>query len=91
MPCVDQLAYISTAAPRLSVDDLRRILVASRPNNPKRHITGQPQCCGGHFFQILEGPAAALDNLLSRLRHDPRHSDRRLLFRIDPKGREFAD
>jgi len=88
---MDRLAYISTAAPGLSDDDIRRIVEQSRRYNPQQRITGHLQCCGGHFFQVLEGPAAALDDLLGRLRRDPRHEDLRLLFREDVNGREFAN
>ncbi len=88
---MDQLAYISLATPGLSEEDIRCIVEQSRHNNPKQRITGHLQCCSGHFFQVLEGPAAALDELLSRLRQDPRHSDLRLLFRHELKGREFAN
>lgn len=88
---MDQLAYISTIAPGVGEDDIRHIIEQSRRNNPQQRITGHLQCCCGHFFQILEGPAAALDDLLSRLRRDPRHEDMRLLFRQRLNGREFAN
>ncbi len=88
---MDQLGYISTIAPGVGDDDILRIVEQSRRNNPPHRITGHLQCYGGHFFQILEGPAAALDDLLSRLRRDPRHQELRLLFRHNLNGHEFAN
>jgi len=41
---------VSTAAPGLGDDDIRRIVEQSRRNNPQQRITGHLQCCGGHFF-----------------------------------------
>jgi hypothetical protein len=88
---LEHLAYLSVAAPHLAEDDIQRILEHSRRNNPKMRITGHLQCHGGHFFQVLEGPGAALNGLLDKLGHDPRHSDFRLLYREPMTGRNFAN
>jgi len=85
------LAYISRAAHGLSAEDLEGILQASRLNNAARGITGHLQCHGGYFFQVLEGPAPALDTLLKSLEQDPRHRDMRVLYREPMQQRNFAD
>lgn len=88
---LQHLAYISVAAPGIGQADIERILEQSRRNNASRDISGHLQCHGGLFFQILEGPGAALDELLARLGTDPRHADMRLLFREPLQRRQFAD
>lgn len=88
---IEHLAYLSTAAPTVTEDEIRRILDQSRRNNPAARITGHLQCHGGCFFQVLEGPAASLDGLLAKLLADPRHFDLRVLYREPLERRHFAD
>ncbi len=88
---LEHLAYISHAASGMSKEDVRAILEKSRRNNMVQRITGHLQCHGGCFFQVLEGPASALDDLLDRLHSDPRHADLRILFRESLDRRQFAD
>lgn len=88
---LEHLAYISHAAAGMSKERIRAILEQSRRNNVAQRITGHLQCHGGCFFQILEGPAPALDELLARLRADPRHADLRVLYRESLDRRQFAD
>jgi hypothetical protein len=88
---LQHLTYISVAAPGIGPEDIELILAQSRRNNASRAISGHLQCHGGLFFQILEGPGAALDALLERLRADTRHADLRLLFREPLQRRHFAD
>lgn len=85
------LAYISRAAHNLSAADLEDILNASRRNNGAKGITGHLQCHAGYFFQVLEGPAPALEALLEKLKQDPRHRDMRVLYREALQQRNFAD
>ena len=88
---LQHLAYISTAAPTVCEDDIRLILEQSRRNNPARRVTGHLQCHGGCFFQVLEGPAESLDELLAKLLADPRHGELKVLYREPLARRHFAD
>lgn len=68
------LTYTSVARLDLSEDDLNAIHVTSRHLNALDAITGLLLFDGLRFLQIVEGSEEAIDNLLARLRRDPRHS-----------------
>ena len=85
------LTYTSRARLDLAEDDLRDIHQTARHLNALDGITGLLLFDGSRFLQIIEGGEAAIDNLVDRLRRDPRHSafevrDERLV-----DGRSFAD
>lgn len=61
--------------------DVARILMQSRRNNPANGLVGALYFADGCFFQVLEGPADAVDALYARLPKDPRHRDLTLLSR----------
>lgn len=88
---IQHLAYLSRASADISDADVRRILEQSHLNNPPRRITGHLQCHGGYFFQVLEGPENALDQLLDTLSRDTRHSDLCVLCREPVAQRNFAN
>ena len=67
--------YISTATRRLSGDEVEEIGRVSSKNNLKVGITGILFSAHEFFFQILEGEEDSVDQLLARLRQDPRHRD----------------
>ena len=46
---------------------------------------------GTHFLQIVEGTHAAIDDLLVRLRRDPRHSGLEVRDERKVKARSFPD
>lgn len=68
------LAYTSRARPGLAAQDLLDIHQISLDLNALDRITGLLAFDGTRFLQILEGSPRAVDNLLARLRRDPRHS-----------------
>lgn len=88
---LQNLAYLSVAAPNVDAAEIARILTQSRRNNPPRRITGHLALYGDLFLQVLEGPSAALDELLAILRTDPRHTQLHILFRAPLARRDFAD
>lgn len=53
--------------------ELSRILTVALWANARHQITGALGVAGGHFFQVLEGPPPALDQLLDNLERDRRH------------------
>jgi Sensors of blue-light using FAD len=61
--------------------DLARILMQSRKNNPLHQLVGALYYSDGCFFQVLEGPSAAVEQLYARLHQDPRHFDLKVLSR----------
>jgi adenylate cyclase len=74
-----RLKYISRFAKPLSSADVDEIARVAAENNSGKDITGVLMASGGIFFQVIEGPAGAIDELWSSLIKDPRHSDILLL------------
>ena len=68
------LTYTSLANLDLTADDLHDIHRTAREHNAIDGITGLLVFNGNRFLQIIEGAAPAIDDLLARLRRDPRHS-----------------
>lgn len=90
-PTLKTLAYTSRARLDLTSGDLAAILKTARHLNALDDITGLLVFDGTRFLQIIEGSEDAIDNLVARLRADPRHSafeirDERLV-----EGRFFPD
>ncbi len=90
MPELLRLTYVSRATfpvDRLTggiQQEVARILVQSRRNNPRQQLVGALYFGDGCFFQCLEGPQEAVEALYQRLHGDPRHAELRVL------GREFV-
>jgi hypothetical protein len=85
-----QLCYLSTARGDVNDAGLQAIIDQARSANGPQDITGLLACGGGLFFQILEGPDAAIGALLSKLQADPRHAHLRVLQDITIDRRDFA-
>jgi hypothetical protein len=68
------LTYTSLARLDLQASDLEAIYRTARDENALEGITGLLIFNGTHFLQIIEGAPDAIDDLLERLRRDPRHS-----------------
>lgn len=68
------LTYTSLARLDLGPDDLEAIHRTARELNALDGITGLLVFNGTHFLQIVEGSQPAIDDLLGRLRKDPRHT-----------------
>ena len=68
------LAYTSRARLDLTAEDLGNIHRAARHLNALDGVTGLLVFDGTGFLQIVEGAEGAIDNLVERLRRDPRHS-----------------
>src|SRR5947208_304379 len=68
------LTYTSLARIDLQSSDLEQIHRSARELNALDGITGLLVFNGTHFLQIVEGAHDAIDELLQRLRRDPRHS-----------------
>lgn len=68
------LTYTSLARLDLETSDLEEIHRTAREVNALEGITGLLIFNGTHFLQIIEGAPNAIDELVERLRRDPRHS-----------------
>lgn len=66
-----QVFYISRS--RAAPQEVEQIVAASRHHNPLRQVTGALLFTGGHFAQLLEGPAQALADTMAAINADPRH------------------
>lgn len=90
-----RLVYHSVNAMEGSPDDidhmLRDILEASRRNNPKMNVTGALMFNANCFVQVLEGPRAAIEQLLQRLHLDARHKSVAVLAFSPIVERAFPD
>jgi hypothetical protein len=90
-----RLAYCSRNQIRGTSDGIRqeieKILLASRRNNPPAGITGALLFNEGLFAQVLEGPLPAIERTFERIQQDPRHSDVTVLQSGPCENREFGD
>jgi hypothetical protein len=67
------LTYTSLARLDLAAEDIEAIHRTARELNALDGVTGLLVFNGTHFLQIIEGAKAAIDDLVERLRRDPRH------------------
>jgi len=65
--------YASTATRVLGTDELAALLARARVCNAALGVTGMLLHDRGNFFQVLEGPCAAVDRLYAYIAGDPRH------------------
>jgi len=89
---VKRVTYVSSATHRIPATELEDISTISSRNNAQVGVTGVLLLCGNFFFQILEGEELAVDQVLARIRKDPRHCDIQIL-KVEnfEKNRQFAD
>ncbi|MEA5480674.1 BLUF domain-containing protein [Pseudanabaena galeata UHCC 0370] len=69
-----RLTYISKFARSLTKKEIESISTISQTNNSREGITGVLLCCGGIFFQILEGEEDRIDRLYKKILEDDRHN-----------------
>jgi hypothetical protein len=85
------LTYTSLARLDLQADDLEAIHRTAREVNALEGITGLLIFNGTHFLQIVEGAPEAIDELVERLRRDPRHSGLEVRDQQLVENRSFPD
>ena len=90
---VIRLVYISRnlVAPDRVAAAMSSILAASQSRNREHDITGVLAAVAGHFLQMLEGPAEAVDALVARIRSDRRHDEFKVLLRTAVSTRLFPN
>ncbi|MEZ4279061.1 MAG: BLUF domain-containing protein [Myxococcota bacterium] len=90
-PDLIQCIYTSAAAQSFETEELTALLAAARRHNEAQGLTGMLLYAEGSFFQVLEGPAEAVDALYHRIELDPRHVLMTKLIREEIKERSFED
>lgn len=86
-----QCIYASAAVRHFEPDELKALLARARSHNEANGLTGMLLYAEGSFFQVLEGPAEAVDGLYRRIELDPRHAAMTKLLREPIKERSFQD
>lgn len=70
-----RLVYVSSSPRTMTDAELVDLLDSSRRANLSQGVTGLLLHKDGNWMQVLEGPAAKVRDVFSRIRHDPRHHD----------------
>ncbi|AWW74293.1 hypothetical protein CD351_07615 [Erythrobacter sp. KY5] len=68
-----QVTYESEASPGLGADDVFDIISKSVRNNGDSGLSGFLIFAHNRFFQVIEGPAQGITDLMDRLSKDARH------------------
>lgn len=71
--------------------EMPRILATSTRRNQANGIVGALSFSGNSFVQVLEGREDRIDELMTRLRDDPRHHDIRIIARRPILAPIFGD
>lgn len=90
-PPLATLTYQSKASRPFSDDELHGLLHGAQARNRALEITGLLVYDEERFFQCLEGPAAAVDEVWRSIRRDGRHGDLELLGNASSSTRFFGD
>lgn len=88
---VYSVVYTSAALTPFDDAALEALLRQSREANARAHITGILLARNGRFVQFLEGPEAAVRELVERISQDPRHTNVRVLLDDQRSQRQFAE
>ncbi len=86
-----RITYISRATEPMPAEELLLLLQQCRKNNSPRCVTGLLLYGNETFLQALEGNETVLDELIERIREDPRHVDVQLLHRTPIAHRQYSD
>jgi len=85
------LTYTSQPVGLLDDREVERILYRARVNNGLEGISGFLLFNGEAFIQVLEGTPTAIDDLMNRIRADPRHHHVAVVDRQALVERSFPD
>lgn len=84
---VSEKTAVALADPGLTAD----IMAVANEHNIAAGVTGALLSAGPYFSQVLEGPDAAVDEIMAGIRRDPRHRDIVTLREGPATQRHFAD
>jgi hypothetical protein len=91
MPSLIQVIYSSFASKHFMEEELPELLTHAREANAARGITGMLVYVNGNFLQVIEGEAAAVDELFATISDDPRHKRVFVIVREPITQRSFSD
>ena len=83
--------YASSAAPSFQEYDIPALLERARMANAERDLTGMLLYIDGSFFQVLEGEAAAVDEVYGQILLDSRHTLITMIIREPVAARSFSE
>jgi hypothetical protein len=88
---VSSLLYVSQSTLRQleQAAEVDRIVEVAQSRNTDLGVTGSLIFTESRFAQILEGPRAAIEELMSSIRRDPRHRDVNVVLTEDLPARRF--
>ena len=87
-----RITYISRFSKPFSQAELEKLGAAAAEKNSVLNVTGILMASGGLFYQVLEGPQEAVDELYTTIASDSRHTDLLLLqSESNVSGRVFPD
>lgn len=86
-----RLVYRSRSTlPPDNAAELDKIFRTAVVNNKRHNLSGCLAHPDGHFVQVIEGEASAVDTLMESLIVDPRHTDVEILARWSTPARIFS-
>jgi EAL domain-containing protein (putative c-di-GMP-specific phosphodiesterase class I) len=85
------LIYSSAARQAFSDEDLIELLTRARAKNARLGITGMLLYTDGSFFQVLEGPSEAVEQLFQEIAQDQRHSQAVIIIKEAIPKRTFGE
>jgi adenylate cyclase len=88
---IKRIKYVSRFDKPHTEADIEAIGEQSRANNERLDLTGMLMASGGLFYQVLEGPAEAVDEVYARIANDSRHTDLLLLGSEENVERLYPD
>jgi hypothetical protein len=74
-PIMKRIKYVSRFATPFRESELEELGRKSAEKNESLGVTGVLLTSGGLFYQVLEGPEDAVDDLFRAIRADKRHTD----------------
>jgi hypothetical protein len=83
--------YASSAASSFKEYDIPALLERARMANAERDLTGMLLYIDGSFFQVLEGEAAAVDEVYGQILFDSRHTLITMIIREPIAARSFGE
>ncbi|WP_444667961.1 BLUF domain-containing protein [Cereibacter changlensis] len=83
--------YRSLALPGMTLPDMLRLTEQAQRGNERLGVTGVLFFSAGRFLQWLEGPAEAVEVLISKILRDGRHSEIEILSQETVTRRRFGD
>jgi hypothetical protein len=87
-----RIKYVSRYSKPLDAKQLEGLGESAAHKNQELGVTGALMASGGLFYQVIEGPAEAVDELYAAIEADERHTDIVLLsVEDDAPSRLFPD